>query len=389
MLQPEGFSDGTSKVCRLKKSLYGLKQASRVWNAKLNSTLIRFGLNRSKMDPCIYHKRFEHKIIIVAVYVDDILLFTNDEYSKIDLKTKLANAFKMKDLGVVTSVLGMNIVRDLKCGTISIDQSHYITEILERFGMQDCHPVLSPMDINVKLSKDTCPNTVVDRNYMENIPYQEAVGSLMYAAQVSRPDICFALSVVSRFNHNPSKIHWQAVKRIFRYLKGTTNTKLVYRRNSDAKLIGFCDADHAGDADDGKSTTAYVFMLNGSAISWNSKKQPTVALSTTEAEYMALTAAAQEAIWLRNLNDELFDNPEEVQLYCDNKSALELAQNDMYHARTKHINIRFHFIRETIVNKIVRVSYVNTNEQIADILTKPLVPCKHTKLIEKLGLMIA
>lgn len=385
MLQPQGFSDGTNKVCRLKKSLYGLKQASRVWNAKLNSALIKFGLQRSKLDPCIYYRQWKDTIIILAIYVDDILLLSNNEQAKLNLKAKLSTTFKMKDLGAATSVLGMNITRDWNDGTISIDQSRYITEVLERFGMQDSHPVTSPMDVNVKLSKSA--STDSDRLKTTAIPYQEAVGCLLYVAQVSRPDICFALSVVSRFNHNPAKIHWQAVKRIMRYLKGTLNAKLVYRRDGNSELTGYCDADHAGDMDDGKSTTGYVFMLSDSAISWNSRKQPTVALSTTEAEYMALSAASQEAIWLRNLHMELFECTNEVHLFCDSGSALELARNDMYHARTKHINIKFHFIRESIKNNIVRVSYINTNDQIADVLTKSLVPIKHKYFIEKFGIL--
>lgn len=225
MLQPECFSDGTSKVCRLKKSLYGLKQASRVWNAKLNAALIKFGMIRSKVDPCIYYKRKHGKIVIIAVYVDDLLLLSNDNKLKSEMKVKLSSTFKMKDLSAATSILGMNVTRDRNRGTISIDQSNYIAEIIERFGMENNRPVSSPMNANVTLSKKMCPTTDAEKKDMIGIPYQEAVGCLMYAAQVSRPDICFALSVVSRFNHNPGNAHWQAVKRILRYMKGTIDSK--------------------------------------------------------------------------------------------------------------------------------------------------------------------
>lgn len=390
MLQPQCFSDGTAKVCHLKKSLYGLKQASRVWNAKLNAALIQFGMVRSKADPCIYYKRTHEKIIIVAVYVDDILLLPNDEKLKFEIKAKLSSSFQMKDLGRCTSILGMNITRNRNEGTIAIDQANYIAEALERFGMQDCHAVSSPMDANVELSKEMSPSTEAAQEAMKSIPYQEAVGSLMYAAQVSRPDICFALSVISRFNHNPGSAHWQTVKRILRYLKGTIDSKLVFSRNNDTNLIGYCDADFASDIDDRKSTTGYVFVLNGGAISWNSRKQPTVALSTAEAEYMSLTAAAREAIWLRQLNNELIDTESiPVQIYCDSKSALCLASNDMYHPKTKHIDVKFHFIREKINLDLIHVNFVGTDEQIADVLTKALVPFKHKNFISKFGIFFA
>lgn len=390
MIQPEGFADGSTKVCRLKKSLYGLKQASRVWNAKLNTALIKFGMARSKVDPCVYFKRTHKQIIIIAVYVDDLLMFSNDSKLTATMKNALSSAFKMKDLGEVTSILGMNVTRDRKKGIISIDQSSYIAEILERFGMENSHPVSSPLDTNVTMSKAMCPANDVEKGAMFDIPYQEAVGSLMYAAQVSRPDICFALSVVSRFNHNPGKAHWQAVKRIFRYLRGTIGAKLTYTRDGNGQLTGYCDADFAGDEDERKSTTGYVFLLNGGAITWNSRKQPTVALSTTEAEYMSLTAAVQESEWLRQFNNEVFGTKmTPIPIYCDNRSALALAATDMYHARTKHIDIKFHFVREKVRLGLIHLHHVETSSQFADVLTKSLVPCKHRDLISNLGLNFA
>lgn len=385
MLQPEGFSDGTSQVCKLKKSLYGLKQASRIWNNKLNDALINYGLKKSGIDPCIYFRKQNNKLLIVAVYVDDLLIFSNDSTLLKNLQLNLTQQFKMRDLGEAKYVLGLNIEYDRKLGTLSIDQSQYIKEILQRFGMADCNPLSSPMDHNQKLST----NTDMENEQMHNIPYQEAVGSLMYAAQVSRPDISYAVGVVSRFNLNPTKTHWLAVKRILRYLKGTINAKLTYTRNGNCELIGYCDADWAGDVSDRRSTTGYVFVMNDAAISWNSRKQPTVALSSTEAEYMSLTAAIQEAKWLKNLRDELLnDSTKILTICCDNKSAIDLASTTMYHARTKHIDVKYHFIRDTLMEGAFKLDYLRTDHMLADMLTKALVPCKHLKFTKDCGIKI-
>lgn len=282
-------------------------------------------------------------------------------------------------------MLGINIEHDRACGTIAIDQAHYIKTILKRFGMDECNPVSTPMDNNQKLSKEMCPDNDEKRDEMKDVPYQEAIGSLMYAGQLTRPDICFAISSLSRYNKNPGKAHWNAVKRVFRYLKGTINAKLVFGTTGKTEIIGFCDADWANDTDDRRSTTGYTFLLNGGAISWNSNKQPTVALSTTEAEYMSMSSATQEAIWLKSLNDELFPSGG-IEINCDNKSAICLATNNMYSKRSKHIDIKFHFIREKVANKSIKLNYVPTNSMVADVLTKSVTPDKFKKLTIKFGL---
>lgn len=284
MRQPELFDDGTGRVCRLNKSLYGLKQASCVWNQKLDAALKHFGLIATKSDACVYHILRDRSILVVAVYVDDVIIISNDIELKNALKNHLSNKFKMKDMGPAKFVLGMRITRDVKSGSISIDQSQYIRNILDRFGMSDCNSLSTPMDANQKLTSDMCPKTIAEREEMANVPYQEAMGSILFAAQVSRPDIQFAVSCVSRFNNNPGKAQWLAVKRMLRYLKGTVEKRLTYHRDGNSEQLGYCDADFAGDSVDRRSTTGHIFILQNGAISWNSKKQHTVALSTTEAE---------------------------------------------------------------------------------------------------------
>lgn len=386
MFQPDGFSNGTELVCHLKKSLYGLKQASRVWNIKLNDAFIEFGLNRSKIDPCVYFKIDGKCMLFVAVYVDDIMIFSNDSTMKNQLKADLMKRFKMKDIGEVSSVLGMRVRRDKRLGTISIDQTNYINEVLRRFDMQNCNPISTPMDHNQKLSIEMSPRNDVERAEMNNVPYQEAIGSIMYAAQVTRPDVCFAVNAVSRFMQNPGKAHWIAVKRILRYLKGTANAKLVFSKSGDSNLIGYCDADWAGDVDKRRSTTGYVYLYHGAAISWNSRKQPTVAISTTEAEYMSLAAALQEAMWLKQLQAELENTTDTIVINCDNKSAIDLASTTAYHARSKHIDVRHHFVREKIAERVIKLNYTKTDEMVADIFTKAIVPAKHNLFLQSCGI---
>lgn len=386
MEQPSGFQDGTNRVCKLKKSLYGLKQSSRVWSEKLNSVLVAFGLKRSNTDQCLYFLMDDKKMIFVAVYVDDVLIFSNNETMTKQLKDELCRNFQMKDLGNASSILGIRITRDRAAGTIAIDQSQYINNVLDRFEMSNCNAVVTPMDLNQKVSASMCATTNGEQQSMGKIPYREAIGCLLFAAQITRPDISYAVNVLSRYTINPGKAHWAAVKRIFRYLKGTVNRKLVYGTKA-SKIEGFCDADWASDIDERKSTTGYVFMLQGAAISWSSRRQPTVALSTTEAEFMSLVSAMQEGMWLQRIEQELFSNASKtLLLHCDNKGAIQLAINNAYSSRTKHIEIKANFIREKIENEIVKIQYIPTDEMLADILTKAMVGTKQTFFSKQIGL---
>lgn len=314
-------------------------------------------------------------------------MFSNNEEVKTEIKTNLMSSFKMKDLGEAHEVLGMRITRDRKRGKICIDQELYINEILEKFNMADCNPVSTPIDINQKLSKEQCPKNQKEQDEMKAIPYQEAVGSIMFTAQVCRPDVSFAVNMVSRFSKNPGRVHWAAVKRILRYLKGTANMKLEYSKDGNSDILGYCDADWASDLDERKSTTGYVFNLQGGAISWNSKKQQTVALSTTEAEYMSLSATTQEALWLKSLNNELEPKViDGIQMYCDNKGAINLASDNIYHFRTKHIDVRHHFLRNHIKDGRIILQYLESNSMIADVMTKAVPYPKHQFCISRMGL---
>jgi len=260
--------------------------------------------------------------------------------------------------------------------------------LLERFGMSECNPVLTPLDPNQHLDEGTLPKTTLERKEMQKVPYRELLGSLIFAFQGTRPDIGSAITSLARFAENPAKVHWIALKRVLRYLKRTINYKLRFSRNENSGLLGFCDADWAGDAISRRSTTGYVFTLQGGAVSWASKKQTTVALSSTEAEYIAVAAACQEAVWLRQLLKDI--NPtsstETTVLHCDNQSTIKLAHSSAYHARSKHIDTKLHFIREKILGKEIKLEFLCSKEMPADYLTKGVFNQKNILCNSKIGI---
>ncbi|CAL1682484.1 unnamed protein product [Lasius platythorax] len=254
--------------------------------------------------------------------------------------------------------------------------------------MENCNPVSTPADPNTKLTKEMGPKDKADIEEMKNTPYLEAVGTLLYISQISRPDIAYAVNNVSCFCNNPDKAHWNVVKQIFRYLKGTKDYKLKFCINANTNIVGFSDADWANDQDSRKSITGSVFLGNGAAISWHSKRQRTVALSTVEAEYVALAFTCQEALWLRELirETEPWKDVEPIELFCDNNGAICLTKNAALSQRTKHIDVRHHFVRESVENKKVTIKHLSTDEMIADMLTKPLARNKYECYVKRLGL---
>jgi hypothetical protein len=264
MAQPEGYvvKGQEGKVCRLRKSIYGLKQSSRQWNLRFDQTVVSFGFEIIDEDHCVYVIHEKGKFVILLLYVDDMLLASNDIRYLTQIKDWLSSQFEMKDLGEAEFVLGVRIIRDRAKRQLALSQQSYIEKILKHFQMENCKPEVNPSAKGLYLSKSMNPKTEKDKDYMKDKPYASAVGSLMYAMLCTRPDICYAVGLVSRFQSDPGPIHWKAVKRIFRYLRGTANYSLCYQ-GSGTDLCGYTDADWAGDMDDRKSTSGYVFMLNG------------------------------------------------------------------------------------------------------------------------------
>ena len=303
-----------------------------------------------------------------------------------ELKAQLAREFEMKDLGPTNKILGMQIHRDRSNRKIWLSQKNYLKKILSRFNMQDCKPISTPLPTNFKLSSSMSPSSEEETMEMSRVPYASAVGSLMFAMICTRPDIAQAVGVVSRYMANPGREHWNAVKRILRYIKGSLNVALCYG-GSEVLIRGFVDSDYAGDLDKNKSTTGYVFTIAGGAVSWVSKLQSVVATSTTEAEYVAATQASKEAIWLKMLLEELGHKQEYVTLFCDSQSALHLARNPAFHSRTKHIRVQYHFVREKVEEGTIDVQKIHTNDNIADFMTKTIIADKFVWCRSSCGLL--
>ena len=349
MEQPEGFViPGKEKlVCKLKKSLYGLKQSPRQWYKRFDTFMLSQGFKRSNYDSCVYLKTVKGSTIYLLLYVDDMLIAAKSMSEINELKKQLSNEFEMKDFGAAKKILGMEISRDRPSRKVYLSQKGYIDKVLRRFNMHNAKPVSTPLAAHFKLSSALCPKSDADIEYMSRVPYSSAVGSLMYAMVCSRPDLSYALSVVSRYMANPGKEHWKAVQWIFRYLRGTSNAYLQFGKTRDG-LVGFVDSDFAGDLDKRRSLTGYVFTIGGCAVSWRATLQSIVACSTTDAEYMAISEACKEAIWLKGLYTELCGDSSCPTIFSDSQSAISLTKNPMYHERTKHIDVRFHYIRDVV-----------------------------------------
>ena len=381
--QPEGFKDPKhpNKVCKLVKALYGLKQSPRVWYNTISAFLKTLGFEALLNDLSV----FTNGSLILALYVDDILLAGPNKAKIQEVKDQLSNKFHMTDLGTCAYYLGMTVTRDRPNRTIRLGQAGYVEKFLKDHGMWECKQAAVPMNPGEKMLP-------ADDDYQApatfRLDYQSAVGSLMYAMLGTRPDIAFPVSVVSRYGSNPDATHWKAVQRICRYLRGTVNQVLVFKGTLQP-LTGYTDADWAGDHHTRRSTSGYIFNVGSGAISWQSKRQPTVALSTCEAEYIGQTQATKEAIWLRNLLQEL--NPDShwaqmVVLYGDNQGAIALSKNPENHARTKHMAIQTAFVREQVAEGNISIEYTPTEQQMADGLTKALPKDKFIAFRSALGL---
>jgi len=387
---PEGIIEPTDHgmACRLVKAIYGLRQSPRAWYHKIHSFFLAHEFIRSTQDYSLYIN-YERKLLVL-VYIDDLVLAAAKVADITWIKASLTNAFEMSDLGELTSFLGLEITRERSHRLLTLNQAKYIDKILIRHGLQDSRPAITPLDPNTRLvsqPKVSPESTETEPTSISLELYQSAVGSLMYAMLGTRPDIAYAVGLVSQFNHSPSSEHWVAVKRIFRYLRGTRTLKLQY--GSSNQSGGYSDADW-GSGQDRKSVGGFVFLLNGGAVSWTSKKQTSIALSTTEAEYMSMTQAAKEIIWFRVLLKELgaLTHVNQMsQLYGDNQGALALARNPEYHARTKHIDIQYHFIRELVQAEKVYLQYCPSSDMIADIMTKSLPRTTHEKHSMAMGMV--
>ena len=394
MRAPEGLSlidqpCPADRVCLLIKSLYGLKQSGRRWHANINHTLISSGFTPLHADRCVYVRRKAACIDIIALYVDDLLIASSKPAELLAIKRRLTQQYEMEDLGEATFILGIDITRDRANRAISIGQSAYVNTLLKRHGMADCNSTSTPMD-----SAATSDLMAAADGYESSLTltrdYQSVIGGLMFAAVCTRPDITFAVNRLSRYCSNPTEAHHAAAKRILRYLKGTANYRITYTGSSEAdpQLVGYCDADWAQDKDSHrKSTSGYVFIMCGGAVSWQSKKQSTIALSSTQAELMAITSSTKELLWFRHhLGGIGLSGTRPTTLLVDSQCAMDIANNSRISDRSKHIEVQHYFIREHIEANTVQLQHIASSSQVADTLTKPLQRVAFKRCADLLGL---
>lgn len=379
--QPQGYvkKGDELKVYKLKKALYGLKQAPRAWYSRIESYFFKQGFERCPHEHTLFVKQSEGgNILIISLYVDDLIFTGNNENMFEEFKKSMEKEFDMSDLGKMRYFLGVEVVQNEN--GIYLSQKKYAKEVLDRFGMRESNPSKNPIVPGCKLTKDE--NGVK----VDETEYKQVVGCLMYLA-ATRPDLMYVIGLVSRYMGCPTELHMQVVKRVLRYLRGTVDLGLQYKRNGTNKLEAFTDSDYAGDLDDRRSTSGYVFMLSSCAVSWSSKKQPVVTLSTTEAEFIAAASCACQGVWMRRVLEKLgHAQNESTVIHCDNNSTIKLSKNPVLHGRSKHIDIRFHFLRDLTKDGTVELVYCSTQNQIADIMTKPLKLEVFEALREGLGM---
>ncbi|GJT56427.1 retrovirus-related pol polyprotein from transposon TNT 1-94 [Tanacetum coccineum] len=377
--QPEGFIDADHQrhVYKLNKVLYGLKQAPRAWYDELSTSLLQNHFFKGTIDPTLFIRHFDDEILMVQVYVDGIIFgSTHPRYTQLffDLMKSL---FEMSMIGEMTFFLGLPVNQSPH--GIFINQSNYVLDILKKYGMESCDPVGTPMEIKDKLDLDQNGSPV------HATKYHSMIGALMYLTS-SRPDIVHATCFCARYQAKPTEKHLKEVKRIFRYLRGSVNMGLWYTKDSSFELTGFSDADYSGCKDTFKITFGGAQFLGEKLVSWSSKKQDCMALSTAKAEYMSLSVCCAEVIWMRTQLTDYGVHFNKIPIYCDSKSAIGISCNPIQHSRTKHIVVHYHFLKEHVEKGMIELYFVKTDNQLADLFNKALPADRFNYLVRRLGM---
>jgi len=349
---------------------------------EMSSTLNEMGYTHTEADHVVFVRPSpDITPDIITLYVDDMGQISESLECILQDKVELSKHYQMTDLGKMSWILGIRVDRDREKGTIALSQENFIKEILERHGMSDSCPISTPALANEHLAKLESPEISAKS-------YQRALGALMYPMLGTHPDLGYAIAALGHHATNPGPDHQRALERVFRYLRATSGKQLVFGQGTlgGSTLLGYTDTNWASDVNDRKSTSGYVFKLAGAAVSWSSKKQTSITLSSTEVEYIAGAHTAKEAIWLRQLLSELgLNTSSPTILHIDNQSAIAIARNPEFHDRTKHIDVRYHFLRQVVEDKSIELAYIPTGDQVADALTKGLPPASFGKFREEMG----
>nr|GEW41237.1 ribonuclease H-like domain, reverse transcriptase, RNA-dependent DNA polymerase [Tanacetum cinerariifolium] len=380
VIQPEGFikKQDQKKVYRLIKALYGLRQAPRAWNIKPDNTLKSLDFKKCALEQAIYTKRSKDLILLIGVYVDDLIIIGTPKEEIDNFKAQMEEKIEMSNLGLLAYYLGIEVTQNN--GDISIKQSTYASKILKEAGMIDYNETLIPMDPGTRLTK------ITEGTMVNSTEYRSLIGCLRYLLH-TRPDLSYSVGLLSRFMQEPREQHMKAIRQVLRYVQGTKDHGITYKHNGGNKIHGYSDSSYGVNTQEEKGTTGVIFYYGESPISWSTQKQTTVALSSCESEFIAATTATTQALWLKRLLSKPTQSQEEkVIIQVDNKSAIALMKNLVFHGRSKHIDTKYHFIRECVEREDIQVKFVSGEYQNADILTKALPKIKFLTMRQLIGL---
>ena len=384
MSPPPGYvlSNNSSDVCHLKKSLYGLKQSPRAWFGKFSKTMLSAGYFQSEGDHTLFIKHSnDGKVALLIVYVDDIIITGSDKEEIQNLEKYLATSFDIKALGMLTYFLGIEVAHS-KSGIV-LSQHKYILDLLRETGKEDCRPAATPTDVNVKQKTEQHEKDAP----INKTSFQRLIGRLLYLNH-TRPDIAFAVNSLSQFMNDPRESHQTAADRILAYLKGTIGLGLLFKKGIEPNVSLYTDSDYAGSFEDSRSTSGYCSFIGSNLVTWRSKKQKEVSLSSAEAELRALKKGVCEGMWLKDLLQDLkLFSGKGMMLYSDSNSAIAMAKNPVQHERTKHARVARHYIKQNIDAGFIIPQYVPSLEQIADIFTKGVIGLQFQNLVSKLGMI--
>ncbi|RDB21876.1 Retrovirus-related Pol polyprotein from transposon TNT 1-94 [Hypsizygus marmoreus] len=385
----EKDDDERSLVALVDKAIYGTMDGAYNWWKTLDTEMGRIGYKRSRADQSVRSRVVKEEQTITSTYTDDVTGMSSTIEGAAKAKQELGQKYDLKDLGELKLVLGIRVDRDRSIGLLTLSQEEYLKRVLERHGMSNCSPKYTPLPPGIILTKSQSPTTAEEHNYMKDKPYREVLGAVMYAQIATRPDLSFAVASLSRFSSDPGKAHWQALMHVLQYIKATLHYKLRYGGvgYNSFTPYGYVDSDYAADTDTRRSVSGHVFLQAGGPSAWGSKYQATVAMSTTEAEYMAISRAVQQLQWMFSSLAEIgFPQARPAKLYADNAGAISLTENTKGNARIKHIDIRHHYVRDRVEDGDISITFVPSTDNLADLFTKPLPRPAHHKFCVALRL---